>query len=90
MAKTLANYDPLVQIPSGMTPAGADFPIVESHDILVGENDKRLDAKLDDIDSAIGNVGQTPIATQQLVLHLITKFLQKQLFVPLLKLKLLM
>jgi len=64
MAKTLANYDPLVQIPSGMTPAGADFPIVESHDILVGENDKRLDAKLDDIDSAIGNVGQTPIATQ--------------------------
>ena len=64
MAKTLANYDPLVQIPSGMTPAGADFPIVESHDILVGENDKRLDAKLDDIDSAIGNVGATPIATQ--------------------------
>ena len=56
MAKTLENYDPLVQVPASMTPANGTFPIVESHDILVGASDKRLDAKLDEIDTAISGI----------------------------------
>jgi len=56
MAKTLSNYDPLVQVPASMTPANGTFPIVEAHDVLVGASDKRLDSKLSDIDDAISAI----------------------------------
>ena len=64
MAKTFSNFNPTVNMPSPMTPAGADFAIVESHDIMVDNNDKRLDTKLSEIDAQIGGTGETSVATQ--------------------------
>jgi len=64
MAKTLSNYNPTVNIGGGITPAGGEFPVAESHDILVDANGKRLDTKLDELDAQIGDTGETSVATQ--------------------------
>ena len=64
MAKTLSNYNPTVNIGGGITPAGGEFPVAESHDILVDSTGKRLDTKLDELDAQIGGTGETSVATQ--------------------------
>jgi len=64
MAKTLSNYNPTVNIGGGITPAGGEFPVAESHDILVDADGKRLDTKLDELDAQIGGTGETSVATQ--------------------------
>lgn len=44
---SLTNYKPGIKLGAGLTPAGnGNFPLMQASDILVGENDERLDAEL--------------------------------------------
>lgn len=44
---SLTNYNPGIELGAGLKPAGTGtFPLMQAHDVLVGENDERLDMKL--------------------------------------------
>ncbi len=69
MAK-LPDYKGSVDLISGIRPKnGGDFPLVEAHDILVGNNDKRLDEALGDIESGLDSI----IAIQEALIGGATK-----------------
>jgi hypothetical protein len=67
---TLENYEGSVVLISGITkPEGSkDYPLVEAHDILVGAGDKRLDAKLQEIEASGGNGGGSYVLELQVEL----------------------
>lgn len=44
---SLTNYKPGIKLGAGLTPAGnGTFPLMQACDVLVGNNNKRLDAEL--------------------------------------------
>lgn len=57
MAK-LPNYNGSIDLIAGLRAKNnGDFPLMEAHDILVDENGKRLDEKLEELDESAGGTG---------------------------------
>ena len=47
---SINNYNPGIELSSGLKPAGSNkFPLMQACDILVGENNERLDTKLEQL-----------------------------------------
>ena len=58
----LNNYKGTVKISSGLAcKSGYDYPLAEAHSILIGENDARLDQKIQEIDNFISNGGNITV-----------------------------
>ena len=50
----LDSYNGSIELISGIKPKNSnDFPLVEAHDVLVGENNRRLDNAVDDLDNLV-------------------------------------
>lgn len=50
----IESYNGSIELISGIKPKnGNDFPLVEAHDVLVGEDDRRLDNAVDDLDNLV-------------------------------------
>jgi hypothetical protein len=54
------NYGGRVSVNSGLIPANKqEFPLMDAHDVLAGENNLRLDEKLESIDKTLGGFTET-------------------------------
>ena len=54
----LTNYNPGIKLGAGLTPAGSgNFPLMQACDILVGDDNKRLDAELLELRRLSGSEG---------------------------------